>query len=177
MLVAALSWASSNMIVKLAGTDDLLRLIAWAHLIGIAPLLGLSYVFEGGPAAFTALTDITWVTIGELFFLGMIATCFGFMLWSYLLRRYPAYLVTPFSLVIPISGLISTALLLDESLGPQRLAGVGLVMIGLVLATLRFRRPPHRGPVAAGQPACLTTVMVRHAGQPDEEGRARRPAL
>ena len=139
VLVSALSWASSNMIVKLAGTDDLLRLIAWAHLIGIAPLLGLSYAFEGGAAVFIALTDITWVTIGELFFLGLIATCFGFMLWSYLLRRYPAYLVTPFSLVIPISGLISTALLLDESLGPQRLAGVGLVLIGLVLATLRFR--------------------------------------
>ncbi len=139
VLVSALSWASSNMIVKLAGTDDLLRLIAWAHLIGIAPLLGLSYVFEGGPAVFIALTDMTLVTIGELFFLGLIATCFGFMLWSYLLRRYPAYLVTPFSLVIPISGLISTALLLDESLGPQRLAGVGLVLIGLVLATLRFR--------------------------------------
>ena len=139
VLVSALSWASSNMIVKLAGTDDLLRLIAWAHLIGIAPLLGLSYVFEGGAAVFIALTDITWVTIGELFFLGLIATCFGFMLWSYLLRRYPAYLVTPFSLVIPISGLISTALLLDESLGPQRLAGVGLVLVGLVLATLRFR--------------------------------------
>ena len=139
VLVSALSWASSNMIVKLAGTDDLLRLIAWAHLIGIAPLLGLSYVFEGGPAVFIALADMTLVTIGELFFLGLIATCFGFMLWSYLLRRYPAYLVTPFSLVIPISGLISTALLLDESLGPQRLAGVGLVLIGLVLATLRFR--------------------------------------
>ena len=139
VIVAALSWASSNIIVKLAGTDDLLRLVAWAHLIGIAPLLGLSYVFEGGATAFTALTDVTWITIGELFFLGLIATCFGFMLWSYLLRRYPAYLVTPFSLVIPISGLISTALLLDESLGPQRLAGVGLVFMGLVLATLRFR--------------------------------------
>ena len=139
VLVSALSWASSNMIVKLAGTDDLLRLIAWAHLIGIAPLLGLSYIFEGGAAAFIALADMTLVTIGELFFLGLIATCFGFMLWSYLLRRYPAYLVTPFSLVIPISGLISTALLLDETLGPQRLAGVGLVLIGLVLATLRFR--------------------------------------
>ena len=146
VLVSALSWASSNMIVKLAATDDLLRLIAWAHLIGIAPLLGLSYVFEGGPAVFIALADMTLVTIGELFFLGLIATCFGFMLWSYLLRRYPAYLVTPFSLVIPISGLISTALLLDESLGPQRLAGVGLVLIGLVLATLRFRARRVVGP-------------------------------
>ena len=138
-IVAAVSWACSNMIIKLAGTDDLLRLIAWAHLIGVLPLLALSYVFEGGSAAFTALAAISWVTIGELFFLGLIATCFGFMLWSYLLRRYPAYLVTPFSLVIPISGLISTALLLDESLGPQRLAGVGLVLIGLVPAMLRFR--------------------------------------
>ncbi len=138
VLAASVCWACSNMIIKLAGTDDLLRLIAWAHLIGVLPLLGLSYVFEGGPAAFTALADISWVTIGELFFLGLIATCFGFMLWSYLLRRYPAYLVTPFSLVIPISGLISTTLLLDETLGPQRLAGVGLVFVGLVMATLRF---------------------------------------
>ena len=142
VLAASVCWACSNMIIKLAGTDDLLRLIAWAHLIGVLPLLGLSYVFEGGAAAFTALVDISWVTIGELFFLGLIATCFGFMLWSYLLRRYPAYLVTPFSLVIPISGLISTALLLDESLEPQRLAGVGLVFVGLVLATLRL---PFRG--------------------------------
>ena len=69
VLAAALSWACSNMIIKLAGTDDLLRLIAWAHLIGVAPLLGLSYVFEGGPAAFTALTAMSWITIGELFFL------------------------------------------------------------------------------------------------------------
>ena len=65
VLVSALSWASSNMIVKLAGTDDLLRLIAWAHLIGIAPLLGLSYVFEGGAAVFIALADMTLVTLGS----------------------------------------------------------------------------------------------------------------
>ena len=139
MLAAALSWACSNMIIKLAGTDDLLRLIAWAHLIGVVPLLALSYVFEGGEAVFLQLVDITWITVGELIFLGLISTCFGFMLWSYLLRRYPAYLVTPFSLVIPIAGLISTALLLDESLGPMRLAGVGLVLVGLLLATLRLR--------------------------------------
>ena len=87
VLAASVCWACSNMIIKLAGTDDLLRLIAWAHLIGVVPLLGLSYVFEGGAAAFTALADISWVTIGELFFLGLIATCFGFMLWSYLLRQ------------------------------------------------------------------------------------------
>ena len=138
VLGAAVSWACSNMIVKLAGTDDLLRLVAWAHLIGVLPLLALSYAFEGGAAAFTALGSIGWVTVGELVFLGLIATCFGFMLWSFLLRRYPAYLVTPFSLVIPIAGLISTALLLDESLGPERLVGVGLVLIGLLLATLRI---------------------------------------
>ena len=136
---AAVSWACSNMIIKLAGTDDLLRLIAWAHLIGVLPLLALSYVFEGGAAVFIGLASLSWITVGELIFLGLISTCFGFMLWSYLLRRYPAYLVTPFSLVIPIAGLISTSLLLDESLGPQRLVGVGLVLVGLVLGTLRFR--------------------------------------
>jgi O-acetylserine/cysteine efflux transporter len=134
---AALSWACSNMIIKLAGTDDLLRLLAWAHLIGLLPLLAMSYVFEGGADVFLQLADISWLTIGELIFLGLISTCFGFALWSFLLRRYPAYLVTPFSLVIPIAGLISTALLLDETLGPQRLIGVGLVLVGLAFGTVR----------------------------------------
>lgn len=135
VLAAALTWACSNMVIKLAGTDDLLRLLAWANLIGIPPLFALAYVFEGG-AAFAGLADIAWRTVGELIFLGLVSTCFGFMLWSYLLRRYPAYLVTPFSLVIPVAGLVSTALLLDESLGPRRLAGVGLVMAGLAVGTV-----------------------------------------
>jgi EamA-like transporter family. len=40
----------------------------------------------------------------------------GYGLWSRLLSRYPAGKVAPFSLLVPVVGLTSSALLLDERL-------------------------------------------------------------
>ncbi len=143
-IAAAISWACSNMIIKFAQTDDLLRLVAWAHAIGIVPLCLLAFALEGGSSGLGRALALDWLSVLELIFLGLVSTGFGFMLWCYLLRRYAAYLVTPFSLVIPISGLNSTALVLGETLGPERIVGAAVVLIGLAIGTLRlkaFRAP------------------------------------
>jgi O-acetylserine/cysteine efflux transporter len=61
------------------------------------------------------------------------ATLFGFGTWNALLHRYPTALISPFALLIPISGLASGALFLGESLAPVQAAGVALVFVGLVI--------------------------------------------
>jgi O-acetylserine/cysteine efflux transporter len=48
-----------------------------------------------------------------------------------LLHRYPTALVAPFALLIPVSGLLCGALLLNETLAPLQAAGAGLVLAGL----------------------------------------------
>ena len=138
VILAALTWAGSNIIVKLAGTDEVMRLVAWAHAIGILPLLALAYIFEGQNEIFHILSRLSWRGIGEIVFLGLISTFGGFGLWSYLMRKNSASAVAPFSLIIPISGMISTALLLGEEFGEVRIAGAGIVLVGLAFGTIRF---------------------------------------
>jgi O-acetylserine/cysteine efflux transporter len=59
------------------------------------------------------------------------ATLFGFASWAGLLHRYPTGLISPFALLIPVVGLASGAIFLDEGLAPLQLVGVALVLIGL----------------------------------------------
>ena len=139
VVLAAMTWAISNMVVKLAGTDDLLRLIAWAHAIGLVPMFGIAYAVEGWPTIVGELSDLSWYNLGEIVFLGLVSNCFGFVVWAYLLRRHSASVVAPFSLLIPVFGMTSAALLLGESFGPLRMAGAALVLVGLGFGTARLR--------------------------------------
>ena len=50
-----------------------------------------------------------------------------------LLHRYPTGLISPFALLIPVSGLASGALFLGESLAPMQAAGVLLILAGLAV--------------------------------------------
>lgn len=146
ILLAALTWSASNILVKRAGTDDVLGMVAWAHVIGITPLFALSYLVEG-EGAFAVIPDLSIRIWGEIAFVGLVSTCFGFMVWSFLMRRYTANAVAPYSLIIPIAGMISAALLLGETFGPLRIVGAALVLVGLAFGTVRLRRrTPHVTP-------------------------------
>ena len=67
------------------------------------------------------------------------ATLFGFASWAALMHRYPTALISPFALLIPVSGIASGALFLGETLAPLQAAGVALVFAGLVFNTYALR--------------------------------------
>lgn len=140
VIAGAISWGFTNVLVKLAATDELLRLMVWAHFLALPLLFATSYGVEGD-AAFHAMLSAPWSAYGAVLYLGLISTCFGFMLWSRLLRIYSASVVAPFSLLIPVSGMSLSALLLAEPFGPLRIAGAAVVLAGLALAVVRTNRP------------------------------------
>ena len=61
---------------------------------------------------------------------------FGYAVWGMLLNRYPAGTVSAFSLLIPVAGLVSAALLLGETVSPLEIAGSLLVLAGLSINVL-----------------------------------------
>ena len=71
---------------------------------------------------------LTW---GSVLVLAWGATLFGFASWAGLLHRYPTALVSPFALLVPVSGLASGAIFLGEGLAPLQVVGVVLVFLGL----------------------------------------------
>lgn len=134
VIVAAFAWGVGNVIAKHAAgahEPDMFALIVWSSLIPPLPLAALSYAFEGGPAVWHAVASAGTLTWGCVFVLAWGATLFGFASWAALLHRYPTALISPFGLLIPVSGLASGAIFLGESLAPVQALGAVLVFAGL----------------------------------------------
>jgi O-acetylserine/cysteine efflux transporter len=136
VLVAAFAWAIGNIVAKRAAGKygpDMFALVVWSSLAPPLPLALMSYAFEDGPAAWDAVAHAGWLTWSSVLFLAWVATLFGFGSWAGLMHRYPTALISPFALLIPVSGLASGALFLGESLAPTQAAGVLLVLAGLLV--------------------------------------------
>lgn len=130
---AASMWALGNIVTRKLGKVNLVGLVVWGSLVPPLPFLALSWLLEGPEAIEAALRGISLDSILVLIYLAFGATILGYGLWSRLLSRYPASQVAPFSLLVPVVGLTSSALLLDEHLGPLQVLGALLVMLGLLI--------------------------------------------
>jgi O-acetylserine/cysteine efflux transporter len=131
VIASALAWAVGNVVAKRAARydDDMFALVVWSSLVPPLPLALLSYAFEGGSG--TAISSASPLAWGCVLVLAWGATLFGFASWARLLHKYPTALVSPFGLLIPVSGLASGAIFLGEGLAPLQMVGVALVLVGL----------------------------------------------
>lgn len=131
ILLAAFFWAISNLIMKRVTQVNLLHFMVWVSLIPPIPLLMLSFFLETNAPLETVLSTSvqTW---GVLAFVGYISTLIAFAIWGKLLKSYSAAVVTPFALLIPVVGLVTSSLMLDESLTRDEILGAVLILLGLV---------------------------------------------
>ena len=132
-LAAALFWGVANIATKKAGKIDMLAFVVWSSLIPPIPLLAASLLTEGAAADWTALSHFSWFLAGIVAFNSYGATLIGFGLWSMLLARYPASVVAPFALLVPVFGIASSAVLLHEPLSGLEVVGSALIFVGLLV--------------------------------------------
>lgn len=151
-LCAASMWAMGNIITRRFGHVDLVALVVWGAIVPPLPFLAMSLWLEGPALIEHSLRHIGTSSVLSLAYLAFVATLFGYISWSKLLSRYPAGRVAPFSLLVPVVGLSSSALLLGERLSTLQCAGGLLVMAGLVVNVLGpklWQRLAGRGHSAA----------------------------
>ncbi|ARU89920.1 EamA family transporter [Pseudomonas sp. M30-35] len=132
-ICAAVMWAMGNIITKKVGQINLVSLVVWGSLIPPLPFLAMSLLFEGPAQIESSLRNISLSSILAIVYLAFIATILGYGLWSRLMSRYPASQIAPFSMLVPVIGLSSSAVLLNEQLSHLQMMGALLVMAGLVI--------------------------------------------
>lgn len=132
-LCAASMWALGNVVTRRIGRVDILGLVIWGALVPPVPFLALSAWLEGPAVMEQALRGISLDSLLAIAYLAFVATMLGYGLWGCLLARYPATQVAPFSLLVPVVGIGSSALLLGERLAPLQWVGAVLVMAGLLI--------------------------------------------
>ncbi|WP_405759213.1 EamA family transporter [Streptomyces sp. NBC_01420] len=150
VIAAAACWGVSNVLTRKAAPPDALNFMVWVSTVPVLPLLGLSLLFEGWDRDREALAGLDWSGAGTIVYVAWIATVFGFGAWGFLLSRYPASSVAPFTLLVPVFGMSSAALLLDESVSGLRWCAAALLVGGVALTSMAgARRAPAPEPVPA----------------------------
>lgn len=147
VVLGGVSWACANIVTKKMGSVNALSLVVWGSLVAAPLLLGASWLFEGGAAWESALHHASWKTVAAVLFQSYPNTILGFGVWSMLMRRYAAATVAPFSLLVPVAGMISAALVLGEPLQWWKGAAGLLVLSGLALNQLAGQRRSAAAPV------------------------------
>jgi len=154
VIAAAFSWAVGNIIAKRGAGEhgaDMFALVVWSSLVPPLPLAALSFLFEGGPSVVSAVLSMSLLAWACVLAMAYGATLFGFGSWNALLHRYPTAIISPFALLIPVSGIASGAFLLGESLAPLQAAGAALVFAGLAVNVYGVRMRAWLAHVLSGR--------------------------
>ena len=148
-LGAALMWAVSNLVVRQAartGAYQPFPFIVWSSLVPIVPFLLLAAAVDGPASMAAQIAGFDGRALFAVLYLALLATLLAYSLWTRLLQRHPAGRVTPFSLLVPVVGLVAAMTLLGEVPTPLQWAGTATVLAGMVVnqsGGWRVRRRHH----------------------------------
>ncbi|WP_344100685.1 EamA family transporter [Myceligenerans crystallogenes] len=157
VLAGGLGWAIGNVsnaraAAGAARRPNPLHVAMWMSVVPPVPMALLSLVVEGPEAiaASFAPGPSFWPALAGLAYTVLIGTLAASGAWTWLMSRHPAGTVAPFSMLVPVVGLSSSALLTGEDLGPAELAGAALVIAGVLWGS---RVPPvtSRRPAASSE--------------------------
>ncbi len=138
-LVAAAGWGAANIISKKAKPKDTLSFVVWSSLAVPLPMLLLSWIFEDHAQVMLAITAPTLSVVGSLLYLAFLSTLFGYAAWNYLFNHYAASTVAPFSLLIPLFGILGGIVVFAERFDVFEFVGAVLIVCGLLVSNFGSR--------------------------------------
>jgi O-acetylserine/cysteine efflux transporter len=139
VIAAAASWATANVIVKRIPGERPLAVVVWASAAAALAMLPVVLWIEGPTAVWLTVSTMdshAWLGVA---FQAWPTTLLAFGIWAWLLRRHPAAVVAPFTLLVPVVGMTCAVLLLGEPVTWWKLVGAALVLGGLALTVLAGR--------------------------------------
>lgn len=93
----------------------------------------LSWQIEGFPRIIHAIQYIQPIGWFALVYVSVLATVFGYGIWGLLLAHYPIGVVTPYALLVPIFGMLSSYIVFDEHFTNIQLFATLFILFGLII--------------------------------------------
>ncbi|MEO8261247.1 MAG: EamA family transporter [Pseudolysinimonas sp.] len=145
LLLGSLSWAVGNVLSRRAKAASSVSLVIWSGLVVPIPAFVLSLVFDSPPVVFAALSHLSLNAILSTLYTAGLASLVGYGIWNHLLARYPTSAVVPFTLLVPIVGIIAAWIVVNEQPTVSELIGGVVMLIGLAIAVIVWRRRTPSG--------------------------------
>lgn len=136
VVLGAFGWALGNLASRQAQTDRPLALVMWMTVVPPLPLFAVALLVEGPgeisaavAASFSAEALPGWA---GLVYTMVFGTIVGSGIWVWLMRRHPAGVVAPFSMLVPVVGILAAWWILGQSPTWWELLGGVLVLAGVL---------------------------------------------
>lgn len=169
-LAGALGWALGNLCSRKAAAPNPFHLTLWMSVVPPIPMLAVSLLVEG-PSQIAAALSTTFTVqalpalLGLLYII-VIATVVGYGIWNGLLARYPSSSVAPFSMLVPIVGVLSSWAMFGERIDAVEGIAGAAVLAGVLIGSLPLRlRRAGRRPAGSGSTG---GVPVEDVEDPDQ---------
>ena len=135
VVTASLVFATSNIQVKAMGDAPPLGVLGWSSLFAAPQLLAISLIFEDNHwRDFQAAGLYGW---GAVAYMTVCVGLIGYGIWYSFLRRYAVNQVMPFTLVVPVFGVMGGVWILGEQTTWQMILGSVLTVAGVAVIVLR----------------------------------------
>jgi O-acetylserine/cysteine efflux transporter len=85
-------------------------------------------------------TPVAMAALAGLLYTSVVASVVGSGLWTWLMAQHPASTVAPYSLLVPVFGLVSAYIANGERHGLMELGGAALVLTGVLYGSGRPRK-------------------------------------
>ena len=132
----AFTWSLGAVMAKTLGKKiGAFALMTWLSVFSGPMLIIISIVFDGNPVNYILSANLnSWLTLA---FLGLIMQPIAYGAWYFVLSKYPVNKVMPIMLLLPITGLITAIILLDEEPSKQVFLGGAIIIFGVCLILFR----------------------------------------
>ncbi len=134
---AALSWAIGNVLARRAKATSGLSLVVWSGLVVPIPSLALAMVVDSPAVVWESLTHLPVVAILSTLYTAVAASLIGYGIWNTLLAKYPTSAVVPFTLLVPVVGILVAWAVQGELPTSTELIGGAIMLAGLAAAVIQ----------------------------------------
>ena len=133
LMIAAASWGAGNVLTKSFGKIDMFALVVCGSFAAFVPLCGLAFYVDGADKIVDSFLNVSMLGLGATAYVVYLSTYVGFTLWNRMLAAYSAGSVAPFTLLVPVFGMLSATYILAEPYPMWKLYASLLVMVGLLV--------------------------------------------
>jgi drug/metabolite transporter (DMT)-like permease len=137
MLGSAISWAAGTVLIKyFCWTIPTLSLMGWQLILGGIPVVLGAFILE----PISALSQVSWRGGWATAYVVILGNIFCNWAWIKVVQLFPASVAAIGTLLIPVVGVFSSALILGELIGLQEIAALILMIMALTIVMIR---PKH----------------------------------
>ncbi|MBK18562.1 MAG: multidrug DMT transporter permease [Rhodospirillaceae bacterium] len=135
MIISALCFSIASIQIRRLGTVNFMSVNAWICIFSTPMAFLISWIFESGQ--WDAFMRAETTTLMGILYMGLMASAVGQGIWYRLLPRYPTNQVVPFTLLVPILGIVFGIIILDETLNWELALGAATTIAGVAVIVLR----------------------------------------